>query len=218
MAKIEDLPQMLDVERATWGKEGATEEMIKSRIETFSDGILVALMDNKIVGTLMTQIINADDIGLKTWYGITDDGFIKKTHTPKGDTLYGVSLSVHPLYRQIGISRKIFENIVKLIVKYNLKQVMLGGRVPDYYKFADKIKIEDYIKIEEDNGNIPPDSELTFYRKFGLDIVKIIPNYFKDPESLNYGILLRRKNPCFNKFYRWFILINQNWILNIWYD
>jgi hypothetical protein len=50
--------------------------------------------------------------------------------------------------------------------------------------------------------NIPPDPELLFYRKCGFEIKKIIPNYFKDSESVNYGILLVRRNIFYNKWYR----------------
>lgn len=209
--KIEDIPQILEIEKAAWGKEGAaTFEVFESRIKTFPEGTRVAFINEDIVGVISTEIVNYDlENDSPGWYEITDNGFIAKTHNPNGDTLYGVNLSVHPLYQKRGVGRKLMESIGKLAIKCNLKQGILGGRIPNYHKFASKINIEDYVNLVNQKGgmNIPPDPELLFYQKeywkIGLKVVKIIPNYFKDPESLNYGILLVWKNPFYNKWYRW---------------
>lgn len=201
-AIIDDIPQILEIEKATWGEEkAATLEMFKSRIKTFSEGTAVALINKEIVGVIATQIINYDlNKNTFSWYEVTDNGFIANTHNLKGDTLYGVDLSVHPSYQNKGIGKKLMEYIGKLAIKYNLKQGLLGSRIPNYYKYAKTIKIEDYIRIEDKKkDDIQPDPELFFYKKLGLKIVKIIPNYFKDPESLNYGVLLIWKNPFYNK-------------------
>jgi ribosomal protein S18 acetylase RimI-like enzyme len=210
-ATIEDIPPIIEVEKLAWGEKGAaTKEAFESRIKTFPEGTLIALIDDKIVGVIVTQIINYNKENplKKNWYEITDNGFIAKTHNPNGDTLYGVNLSVHPQYQNMGIGRKLMEFVGKLIIKRNLKQGVLGGRIPDYHKFANKITAEDYIKIDEKNkNNIPPDPELLFYQKeywkIGLRVVKVMPNYFQDPDSLDYGVLLLWKNPFYNKRYRY---------------
>jgi ribosomal protein S18 acetylase RimI-like enzyme len=220
-AKIEDIPQILEVEKAAWGEErAATFEMFESRIKTFPEGTLVAVLDGKIVGVVVVEIINSHIINnLSNWYEITDDGFIAKTHNLKGDTLYGVDLSIHPLYQNRGIGKKLLIEAAKIAIKYNLKQGMLGGRIPNYWKFADKIKVEDYVRITDQNNfyNVPPDPGLLFYIKYGFKIKKIIPNYFKDPESLNYGVLLVRENPFYNKWYRWIIAKIFNLISNLFF-
>lgn len=203
-ARIEDIPAIIEVEKAAWGEEkAATPELFESRIKTFPEGTLVALVDNKIVGVVATEIVNYPEEKCLTWYEITDNGYIKKTHNPKGDTLYGVDLSVHPLYQNKGVGKKLMIEVGKLAIKFNLKRGLLGGRVPYYHKYADRIKIEDYVSLKEKNeAGISPDPEIIFYLKLGLKILKIIPNYFQDPESLNYGILLVWENPFYNKWYR----------------
>lgn len=205
-AKIEDIPQILEVEKATWGEEkAATKEMFESRIKTFPEGTLVAIFGNKIVGVIATEIVNYNPKEkVLTWYEVTDNGYIRKTHNPKGDSLYGVDLSIHPLYQNKGIGKKLMIAVGKLAIKYNLKRGFLGARVLNYHKYANRIKIKDYVRItKEKKGDIPPDPELIFYHKLGLKILKIIPNYFKDPESLNYGVLFVWNNPFYNKWYRW---------------
>lgn len=204
-ASIKDISQILEVEKAAWGKERAANfEMFKSRIEIFPEGTLVALLNKKIVGVVSTEIVNYNlkETNL-SWYEITDNGYIKKTHNPNGDTLYGVDLSVHPFYQNKGVGKKLMESVGKLIIRYNLRQGLLGARIPDYHKYAKMITVEDYIQVNNKKiNNIPPDPELSFYLKLGLKIVKIIPNYFQDPESLNYGILIKWENPFYNKWYR----------------
>ena len=208
-ATLNDIPRILEIEEMAWGDEkAATRKMFESRIKTFPEGTLVAVVDGRVVGVIATEIVNYNG-NVKNWYKITDNGFITKTHNRGGDTLYGIDLSVHPSCQKRGIGRKLMESIGRLAIKYNLKQGVLGGRIPDYCKFASKIRAEDYVKItnKKNPWDIPPDPELVFYRKeywkIGLRIVKVIPNYFKDPESLNYGVLLVWKNPFYNKWYRW---------------
>lgn len=181
--------------------------MFKSRIKTFPEGTLVAVIGNKVVAVVATEIINYNpEKKTLNWYEITDNGYIKKTHNPKGDSLYGVDLSVHPSFQNKGIGKKLMVAVGKLAIKYNLKRGFLGARIPNYYKYAHKIKVEDYVKITEKGGEIPPDPELMFYQQLGLKMVKVIPNYFNDPESLNYGVLFVWENPYYNKWYRWIAL------------
>jgi len=197
-AKIEDIPQILNVEKGAWNEDkAASQEMFESRIKTFPEGVLVAESDGKIVGVVVTEKVNYDYKNeAYTWYEITDNGFIRNSHNPDGDTIYGVDLSVSPEFQNSGIGTKLLESIGKMAIRCNVKQGMLGGRIPEYHKYAGKMTVEDYV-------NSDLDSEVRFYKKAGLKIVKIIPNYFKDPESLDYGILLIWKNPFYNKWYRW---------------
>jgi ribosomal protein S18 acetylase RimI-like enzyme len=199
-ARLEDISRILAIEGGAWGSEkSASREMFESRIKTFPEGVLVAENNGKIVGVVVIERVNYD---LKnnafTWYQITDNGFIKNSHNPNGDTIYGVDLSVAPAFQNSGIGTRLLENIGKMAIRYNVKRGMLGGRIPDYYKHSNEVSIEDYVKSDVD-------PEVRFYRKAGLKIIKIIPNYFKDPESLNYGILLLWENPFYNKWYRWLV-------------
>lgn len=206
-AKMEDIPGILNVERKAWEEQkAASEEMFKSRIKTFPEGTLITEVDNKIVGVVATERVDYDlENDSYTWYEITDNGFIKNSHKPDGDTIYGVDLSVLPSSQNSGIGTKLLESIGKLAIRCNVKRGMLGGRIPGYHKYADRMSVKQYVNatVNTELGKKSLDPEIEFYRKAGLKIVKIIPNYFKDPESLDYGILLIWKNPFYNKWYRW---------------
>lgn len=206
-ANIKDIEDILWIEEKAWGKEGAaTREMFESRIKTFPEGIWVAEINKKIVGVVVVERVNYD---LKknsfSWYEITDNGFIKNSHRSDGNVIYGVDLSVDPFFQRLGIGTKLLEVIARLTINKNIKYGVLGGRIPGYHKYADKMSAEEYVSavITEKGESMPLDSEIRFYKKAGLKIVKVIHNYFKDPESLDNGILLIWKNPFYNKWYHW---------------
>lgn len=198
-ATPEDIPSILRVEIMAWGEElAATKDMFKSRMETFPEGILISIEDGKVSGVVVTQLVNYN---IKTfslsWYQATDNGYLKNTHNPQGRVIYGVNLSVLPSAMR-GTGTALLETIGKLAIKLNLKYGMLGGRIPDYYKNKN-IPVDEYLKKEiVVNGKKRLlDSELSFYKKAGLKIVRTLPNYMKDPNSLDYGVLLLWKNPFY---------------------
>ena len=196
-AQIEDIEGILIVEEEVWPKGlRVTKEQFISRIETFPEGTLVAIVDSNIVGVVATEIVNYDlKNSIFTWNEITDHGFIKKTHTPNGDALYGVDLSIS---RFVGnASKLLMQEVGKLIIRYNLKRGILGSRIPRYHKFADRMTAEEYINSRR--GNRPLDPEIAFYKRLGLKIIRVIPNYIEDPESCNYGVLLSWENPFYGK-------------------
>lgn len=196
-ARVEDIEGILIVEEEAW-PEGlrATREQFISRIETFPEGTLVAITNDNIIGVIATEIVSYDlKNPISNWNEVTDYGFIKRTHNPKGDTLYGVDLSIS---RFIGnASKLLMEEIGRLVIRYNLKQGILGARIPRYHKFADRMTAEEYVNGRR--GNRPIDPELAFYTRLGLKIAGVIPNYIEDPESCNYSVLLVWENPFYGK-------------------
>ena len=207
-ATIDDINGILFVEKEAWGEKAATKEQFESRLKTFPQGVLVAIKDyDKIVGVVAVEKVNYSDIinnSSLNWYEVTDNGFIKNSHKPNGDSIYGVDLSVLPS-APCKTGTRLLENIAKLCIARNLKYGVLGGRIPDYHKFADKMSVDEYVKatVKTKNGIKPLDPEINFYKKADLKIVKIMPDYFSDSESLNYGVLLVWENPFYNKWYRW---------------
>jgi len=78
---------------------------------------------------------------------------------------------------------------------------LYGARIPDYHKYDKIISATDYIKIDkfDRERQIPQDPELSFYLKeyyhSKFKIKKLISNYFNDPASRNYGVLIEWSNP-----------------------
>ncbi|MFC1662824.1 GNAT family N-acetyltransferase [Patescibacteria group bacterium] len=197
-AQLSDISSIINVENNAWSSEMAADErMFESRIKIFPEGQLVALIDNHIIGVVSAEIIIYDfSKPCKTWYELTDNGYIKNVHNQRGNVVFGVDLSVESSAQNKGVARKLLQEIGKMAIRKNIQYGVLGGRLPGYYKFSDEMDANTYAKKTTQDGE-PFDPELRFYKNSGLMIGKIIPNYFKDYQSMNYGIQLIWKNPFF---------------------
>lgn len=203
-ATIDDVDQIIEVEELAWKEEGAaTRELFNSRFEVFPEGILVALKKDKIIGVCVTEIIDVDFTDRTySWYEITDNGKLKKSHNIRGKYIYGVDLSVMPQYQGYGIGQQIVEKVVSIMIDKNFKKLLFGSRIPGYCQYADKLSVFDYVFSKDNDGNnLIIDPELKFYlreyRGSMMNAKKIIPNYFKDSKSLDYGVLVEWENPYY---------------------
>ncbi|MBD3300738.1 MAG: GNAT family N-acetyltransferase [Candidatus Moranbacteria bacterium] len=202
-ASLKDINSLIKLEKEVWGKEGADKEKISSRIRTFKKGniILKEQVNNNILGYISFQYVNSLDQNKKIrWFQITDRGRIEKSHCRNGKFIYGINLSIHPEFRNRGYGTFLMLQVWKNMIKNNKKGVYLGSRMPgykDYLENKKKVTPEEYVKIKRPDNKLY-DKELRLYRSEGFKIVKVIDNYFPDPESLNYGVLIYRKNPFWN--------------------
>lgn len=201
-ASPSDLEGIIDVERLSWpnGLE-ATRDMFASRMAVFPEGVLVAEWNGqkRIIGVIAFELLNYDlDSPYPSWGEITDGGFIVKTHNAFGEYIYGVDLSVDPDFRENGVARRLLQGVGRIAVKRNLRGAILGGRLPGFYQHSKQHSVSEYINLKRKDG-YPLDPELRFYVRAGLKIMGFATNYFKDPESENFGVILLWKNPFFLK-------------------
>jgi hypothetical protein len=203
--RYDDIDTLVKIENAAWGKgKAATKEMFLSRLKVFSEGFFCAEVDGTICGFSCQEIIKMMDFKNTdmTWYTFTDNGYLAKSHNIKGDSLYGVSMSVPPYISDKNVALKLYEYCGKLAIKYNLKKIYLGSRIPRYFKYKDQMSVPEYIKAKSKTGRFL-DPELALYFSLNLKIENIVSNYFEDPDSLNYGIIMSWTNP-FYPFTRYF--------------
>ncbi len=197
-AKFSDIKSIIKIEKEVWANNGATQKMIESRLKTFSDGALVAVNNSRVIGSLFFQLVHDNKSkNFTEWAEYTDNGLIKATHRIDGDTLFGVSLSVLPTYRERNIGTKLMMRVAEKVIKYNVKKCILGSRIPGFNNYPE-MSIDKYLKLRSEDGKLI-DPELRFYKRFGLMIAKILPNYFNDIQSKNYGILFEWKNPFYKE-------------------
>ena len=133
-------PQMIESDEA-WG-----EDQLRSHLEYFEEGQLVAELDGRIVGVASSLIVHLghDPLRHHTYYGITDDGYFYN-HDPQGDTLYGADVYVDPDCRGHGIgARSLYEARRDLCRRLNLRRILAGGRLWNY----------DELRRQTDTGGI----------------------------------------------------------------
>ena len=212
-ASFDDLPTLLRIEEVTW-PEGAraSEKMLSSRIEIFPEGVLCATVNDSIVGFSCWQIVSQTPEKIfQSWANLTDQGFIRKTHHPNGLTLFGVSLSIAPSAPK-GTIWTISEAAKKLTIRRSLPWAALGSRIPRFHQFSAKMDVGTYIRQFRAGRHLDP--ELDLYKRVGLTPIRPLPNFFPDPTSCNFGVLLGWKNPFKEtrdqlniwEGYRWFDL------------
>lgn len=196
-AVLDDIPEIIRVESETWpAGEAATQEMFRSRVETFPQGVHVAEVGGRLVGVVAFERITYDvNNPIPTWKQATDNGMIRGSHDPRGDTIFGVDLSATPDAPPRTGTRLLVE-VGRYAIQNNLKRGILGGRIPGYGQYADKMTPEEYLAAKDDRGQ-PLDAEVRFYKRAGLKIGKVLPGYFDDPDSLSYGVLLIWENPFY---------------------
>ncbi|MDH4129894.1 MAG: carbon-nitrogen hydrolase family protein, partial [Spirochaetota bacterium] len=77
--------------------------------------------------------------------------------------------------------------------KFNLKQIIIGGRLPNYYKYSSSLTIDKYVDKVIDKSIYDP--VLTAQLSNGFTLRRILPNYLpKDIESGGYATLLEWPN------------------------
>ena len=195
-AEEKDLDEVIKLENEIW-PEGtrANRDKFASRLKIFPQGFFLAYKDNKLIGVSTSEIINYDIKNPpKSWETITDNGSIRRTHNPKGNALYVVSIGAKS---RSGGGSALIQTQRALLDKLNLKFLVLGARISGYNaycKINDEIPIKEYVRLRRDSELVDP--ELRFYTRNGLRLVKIMQNYMEeDIESRNYGaIMMLRKN------------------------
>lgn len=194
-AREQDLNEIVELENKIW-PEGtrATRDKFESRLKLFQQGFFLAYKDGNIIGASTSERIDYDPSNPPTsWEKITDNGYIK-AHNPEGNSIYVVSIGAES---RSGGGSALVQAQKKLVEKLGLKYLILGARIPGYDEYIIKngeIPIEKYVQLKREDGELL-NSELRFYTRNGLKLIKIMPNYMEDDkESRNYGAIMVWQN------------------------
>lgn len=170
-----------------------THEQIKTLITIFPEGQVVIVVDDKIVGCALSIIVDYNMVkGDHTYAKVTGNETFN-THNPQGNILYGIEVFIHPDYRGLRLGRRMYEYRKELCEKLNLKAIMFGGRIPNYYKYADTMRPKEY--IEKVRSREIYDPVLTFQLSNDFHVRRVIRNYLpNDEESKHCATLLQWDN------------------------
>ena len=170
-----------------------THKQIETLLRIFPEGQVVTVADDKIVGCALSIIVDYDLVkGDHTYAKVTGNETFC-THNPKGNILYGIEVFIHPDYRGLRLARRMYEYRKELCEKLNLKAIMFGGRIPNYHKYADRMRPKEY--IEQVRKREIYDPVLTFQLSNDFHVRKVMTNYLpNDEESKHYACLLQWDN------------------------
>ncbi|CAM3509506.1 bifunctional GNAT family N-acetyltransferase/carbon-nitrogen hydrolase family protein [Aeromicrobium ponti] len=180
-------------------------EHLESHLEIFPEGQFVAEYDGEIIGSCSSLIINFDEYDDRhSWDDVTDKGYITN-HNPEGYNLYGIEVMVHPDYRRMKIGHRLYEERKELVRALNLKSIIIGGRIPNYHKYANEMSPREY--VNEVSLHKIYDPVLSFQLLNGFTLMRINPNYLPDDvQSNKYATLMEWNNvdyrPMSKRFYK----------------
>lgn len=192
--KPDDFEQLTQMQELCFpGMKHWSKEQIKSQIDIFPEGQICIEYNGKLVASSGSLIIDFDVYSEESdWQTLSDQGFITN-HDPEGETLYGIEIMVHPDYRGMKLARRIYEKRKELARKFNLKNIIIGGRIPGYKKYKNKLTARQYVQKVLDKAIYDP--VLTTQLSNGFVLKRIIPAYLRsDEESGGYATLLEWTN------------------------
>lgn len=155
---------------------------IKSQIEYFPDGQLVAVFDEKIVGYSACIMISGDR-ALKphTWDEISGYGYAT-THDPKGNYLYGIETCVDRDYRNHNIGHRLYNKRKELCIRWHLNGIITGGRLNLLAQEINHVKTpEKYIEMVQMEKI--HDHTLLFQLHNGFEVIGVLKDYLLDDEK-----------------------------------
>lgn len=166
---------------------------IKKLLSKFPEGQLCVVVNDVIAGCALSLIVDYKKFGDNHTYEKITGNETFSTHDPKGDTLYGIDLFVHPEYRGMRLGRRLYDARKELCENLNLKSIVAGGRIPGFREYSGKITPRSYIekvKMKEIH-----DPTLSFQLANDFHVKKILKNYMpEDKESMEFATLLEWNN------------------------
>lgn len=167
---------------------------LEARIETFPEGVLVAEHEGEIVGgASFIRLADYDVDEQGSWEDLTDNGWCS-THVPDGRVMFGVDLSVSRRAPR-STSALMFLGGIELCIRCGVDFGVWGGRMPRYHRYASVYGPLEYATTRNRRGRYL-DPEIELYAKIpGVEMLGVVPEYFKDWESLNYGVIFGWSNP-----------------------
>jgi len=174
------------------------EHHIRSLIDKFPEGQVVVRVNGQIAGCALTIIVDYnrfdDD---HTYREITGD-YTFDTHTGDGNILYGIDVFIKPEYRGLRLGRRMYDYRKELCERLNLKGIIFGGRIPNFYKYAEELTPKEHInrvrKKEID------DPVLNFQISNDFHPSRVLKGYLEgDTASNEFAVLLKWDNIYYEK-------------------
>lgn len=180
-------PQAVHPPEAVW-----TDLLLASHLSHFPEGQVVAVeASGRVVGDATAlRVPRARALEPHTWDGITDFGTLG-THDPEGDTFYGVDIMVDPALRGVGVGNLLYQARFALAGRLGCRAFVAGARIPGFQHYAGPVSRY----VEEVVAGSRFDPTLSRQLRQGFTVAGILPDYFPDPESRNFAVLIQRPIP-----------------------
>ncbi len=189
--RIEDYPALKEIMDLVYANMGGawTLEQFEAQLARFPEGQICIENNGRLVGAAISLIVDYDKYGDNhTYKQITGNGYIS-THDPRGDTLYGVDIFVHPEARHMRLGRRLYDARKELVESLNLRRMIVGGRIPGYQQDRAEMSPQKYIQMVGSKERFDP--ILSFQLANDFHVRRVVRGYMpEDLESQAFAVLL----------------------------
>lgn len=166
-----------------------TKEEFEAQITLFPEGQISIEDNGKVIAAAISMVVDYNKHGDRhTYQSITGGGKIPH-HNPKGDTLYGVDVFVHPKNQGLRLGRRLYDARKEVCENLNLRRIIIGGWMPGYKKYESELSPQKYVHMVKQKEIYDP--VMSFQLANDFHVRKIVTNYFPENKGYSsYAILL----------------------------
>lgn len=171
---------------------------IKRLIDKFPEGQVVIKVNNVIAGCVLSIIIDEEHFEEHHTYKQVTGNYTFNTHNPKGTILYGIDIFIKPEFRGMRLGRRLYDYRKELCEKLNLKSIIFGGRMPNYYEHQGKMNPRKYLEKVRSRELFDP--VLNFQMANDFHPIRVLRGYLEgDNASNEYAVLMEWDNIYYEK-------------------
>ncbi len=173
-----------------------TLEQLADHRRVFPQGQFVAadVESDAVAGVHFTLRLRMTDFHFDDPWDILTAGGSFLNHDPKGPTLYGADIMVHPAHQHHGIAHALTDRTRFLVQEERLWRMVGASRLPGYSKHCSNMKIDQYIESVLNEKLFDP--ALSVHLKDGWSAVRPIHGYLQhDEDSVGWAMVIQWINP-----------------------
>lgn len=174
-------------------------EQFDALLTRFPEGQICVEFEGKIIASSSSLIVDYDLYSdWHDWMTISSGGLLTN-HNPNADVLYGIEIMVHPDYRGRKLARRLYDARKKLAREFNLRGIVIGGRIPGYAQHADKLTPHEYVQQVQEKHLFDP--VLTAQLANGFELKRLLKDYLpSDEDSAGWATHMEWANLDFRPF------------------
>lgn len=174
------------------------ESHIHFLVEKFPKGQVVIKVNGRIAGCALSLVVDSSKFEEQHSYKEITGNYTFDTYEENGDVLYGIDVFIKPEFRGLRLGRRLYDYRKELCEQLGLRAIFLGGRIPNYHKYAEELSPKEYIQKVRDKEIYDP--VLSYQLANEFHPVRVLKGYLeKDEASLEFAVLLRWDNIYYEK-------------------